>query len=98
MPARVIWQSEIIPPSPVTIVYERKTIASATPCANTPTQNWSKIQKSLNSTGSSASTIGHDHRADQPAPTVRGRERGRVAVRAPAGAAVDLERLASEVP
>ena len=57
MPARVIWQSEIIPPSPVTIVYDRKTIASATPCANTPIQNWSKIQKLLNSTGSSVRTM-----------------------------------------
>ena len=28
-PAKVIWQSQSMPPSPVTSVYERKTMASA---------------------------------------------------------------------
>ena len=36
-----------MPPSPVTSVYERKMIASATPCANTPIQNWSKVTPAI---------------------------------------------------
>ena len=39
MPANVAWQSQIIPPSPVTRVIDRKMIAKQTPCPIRPTQN-----------------------------------------------------------
>ena len=37
-PAKVIWQSQSMPPSPVTIVHESRMIAYAKPVAITPTQ------------------------------------------------------------
>ena len=37
-PAKVIWQSHNIPPSPVTSVYERNTTASVMPVPSSPSQ------------------------------------------------------------
>ena len=43
-PAKVIWQSQIIPPSPVTSVKERNTTAKAIASATRPSQNTSRIR------------------------------------------------------
>ena len=48
-PARVAWQSESMPPSPVTTVNVRNKIARATPWLTTP------IQKSFNQIGTEKS-------------------------------------------
>ncbi len=38
MPANVAWQSQIMPPSPVTRVIDRRMIAKQTPCPISPIQ------------------------------------------------------------
>ena len=98
MPANVICDRAIMPPSPVTNVYERKMIASAMPVVNTEIQKLSKptpkMSLSAKRTGSATSATAPRSGPIGAPPPVGRRERRRVALHGHAGAAIDRERFA----